>query len=240
MYEKRFYRDYVKKQDLIPYTIIEDESDLQIYLKQDFSPKAREILLHYREELKGYIQKHKEFYHSLVPIQVSDHAPLIVKRMAEAASKVGVGPMAAVAGAVSEFVGKELLKVTDEIMIENGGDIFIKTLKKRRILVYAGKSVLSNRVALEISPEDTPMGICTSAGTVGHSLSFGKADAVVVLSQDTLLADAAATAIGNIVCSPSDVQKGIDFGKSITGVEGVLIIVDDTMGAWGKICLTEP
>ena len=104
--------------------------------------------------------------------------------------------------------------------------------------IYAGKSALNGRIGLEISGEETPLGICTSSGTVGHSLSYGKADAVIVVSSSTTLADAAATAIGNLIGQPSDIPNGIELAKGIGGLKGVVIIQDDKMGLWGevKIC----
>ncbi|GAH70559.1 unnamed protein product, partial [marine sediment metagenome] len=103
---------------------------------------------------------------------------------------------------------------TPEIIIENGGDIFLKSLKKRMIGIYAGKSPLSGRIGLEISGEETPIGICTSSGTVGHSLSYGKADAVIVLSPSATLADAAATAIGNVITQQDNIPMGIELAKA--------------------------
>ena len=144
-----------------------------------------------------------------------------------------MGPMAAVAGAISEFVGKGLLNFSSEVIVENGGDIFMQSQSDRIAGIYAGDSPLSQKIGLKIPAEDTPMGICTSSGKIGHSLSFGKADAVVILSKDTALADAAATAVGNIVISAGDIQKGINFAKMIEGVLGVVVIVEDKLGAWG-------
>ncbi len=240
MYEERFYRYYVKASNLQRYTIIEQESDLQIFSQKDVSQLARLYLLEYRNDIEEYVKKHKEFFHTLTPVEVWEDAPRIVTHMAKAARTVNVGPMAAVAGGISEYVGHKLLQHIDEVIIENGGDIFIKTNSTRKIMIYAGNSPFSNKLALEVLPENTPVGICTSAGTVGHSLSFGKADAVVVVSKDTLLADAAATAIGNIVETYEDIEKGISFAQNVKQIEGILIIVGDKMGAWGQIKIIEP
>lgn len=240
MYEKRFYRDYMKADKFINFTVIYKESDLHISAKANLEKEAKKSLQEYRKYIQDYAEENTDFYRSLSPIEVSNTAKEIVKHMATASKSANVGPMAAVAGAISQYVGLDLLEYTDEIMIENGGDIFIKTNKKRKILIYAGKSPFSEKIALSISPEDTPIGICTSAGTIGHSLSFGKADAVVVLSMDTLLADATATAIGNIVKTPIDINKGLEYGKAIKGIEGILIIIGDKMGAWGKVELVKP
>ncbi|GAI31340.1 unnamed protein product [marine sediment metagenome] len=153
---------------------------------------------------------------------------------------MGIGPMASVAGAIAEFVGSQLLDSSPEIIVENGGDIYLKSFGERLIGIYAGKSPLTGKIGLEINGQDTPMGICTSSGTVGHSLSRGKADAVIVLSKSAALADAAATAIGNLIIQPDDIPSGIEFAQGIDGLKGVIIIQGDKMGLWGevKICRT--
>ena len=236
----------MKSEGLINYTVVEYESDLHISSSCRLEDEARKYLIKYRQDIISYAlsvssaSNDISFYKSLIPMQVLESAPDIIKHMAQAAASVSVGPMACVAGAISQYVGYELLKYTDEIIIENGGDIFIKCNTDKKVLIFAGQSPFSNKVALSISAKNMPMGICTSAGTVGHSLSFGIADAVVVLSKDTLLADAAATAIGNIIISPGSVHIGIEYAKTISGILGVLIIIGDKMGVWGDITLVEP
>jgi ApbE superfamily uncharacterized protein (UPF0280 family) len=159
--------------------------------------------------------------------------------MADSAAEAGVGPMAAVAGAIAEFVGNGLLEFSPEIIVENGGDVFLKSLKNRIVSIYAGESPLSEKIGLEIQPEETPLGICTSSGTVGHSLSYGQADAVVAVSKSTPLADAAATAIANLISKPDDIPKGIEFAESIRGLKGTVIIKGDRMGVWGDIKISQ-
>lgn len=240
MYEPRTYRHWVKDTDLVPFNVVIKETDLAILASVNLKRKAHRLVLKYRNMLEKYIAQQPSFLTTLVPLPVSDNAPQIVKAMATAAEKAGVGPMAAIAGAIAEFVGIELLLFSPEIIIENGGDIYLKTLKKRVVGIYAGKSPLTGKIGLEIEGGDTPMGICTSSGTVGHSLSFGQADAVTVLSKSAALADAAATAIGNIIKESSDFPKGIGFAKTIDGLIGLVIIKDDKIGVWGevKICQT--
>ena len=143
--------------------------------------------------------------------------------------------MAGVAGAVSEFVGYDLLNQTKNLIIENGGDIFIKSQNKLITSVYAGESPLSYNVNFIVKPEETPLGICTSSATVGPSLSFGKADAVCVISKSATLADAAASAIGNKVKSKNDIKPALDFGIKIKGVTGIIIIIGKELGVIGKV-----
>jgi ApbE superfamily uncharacterized protein (UPF0280 family) len=235
MYQPRTYRHWVKDKDLVSFNVVVKETDLYIRATTNLKRKTFRLVLKYRDALERYIERHPSFLTSLEPIAVEDDAPRIVSEMAEAATKAGVGPMAAVAGAIAEFVGSQLLAFSPEIIIENGGDIYLRSQKERLIGIYAGKSPLTGKIALEINGQDTPMGICTSSGTVGHSLSFGKADAAIVLSPSATLADAAATAIGNLIIQPSDIPAGIELAQSINGLKGVVIIKDDKMGLWGEV-----
>jgi len=235
MYEPRTYRHWVKDKDLIPFNVVVKETDLYIRASTNLKRKALKLVSKYRDTLERYIERHPAFLTSLEPVPVDDNAPHIIREMAEAAEKVGVGPMASVAGAIAEFVGKELLAFSPEVIVENGGDIYLKSLRERTIGIYAGKSPLSGKLGLEIKGQDTPLGICTSSGTVGHSLSYGEADAVIVLSKSATLADAAATAIGNLIIQPNDIPSGIEFAQGIEGLKGVLIIKGDKMGLWGKV-----
>ncbi len=238
VYQKRFYRDWFSNTNLVFFDVCVYESDLMIGACKNMSDEALASVRKYRRQLKNYIDENPIFKDSLVPIDVKENAPLIVRIMGEAAKKADVGPMAAVAGAIAEMVGKELLFQSEEVIVENGGDIFLKTKTQRKVGIYAGESPLSGKIALTIDPEETPLGICTSSGTVGHSLSFGKADAAVIISKDTSLADAAATALGNKVRMPQDIKDAIEFAQKIEGIEGILVIIGDKMGAWGNIKLT--
>jgi ApbE superfamily uncharacterized protein (UPF0280 family) len=235
MYQPRTYRHWVKDKDLVSFNVTVKETDLYIRAQSNLKQKALKLVLKYRQQLEGYIERHPSFLTSLEPIATGDDAPRIVTEMAEAARKAGVGPMAAVAGAIAEFVGVQLLESSPEIIIENGGDIYLKSQEDRLIGIYAGKSPLTGKLGLEIKGRDTPMGICTSSGTVGHSLSYGKADAVIVLSKSAVLADAAATAIANLINQPEDIPAGIEFAQGIEDLSGVVIIQGDKMGLWGEV-----
>jgi len=239
MYQPRTYRHWVKDKDLVAFKVTVKETDLYIRAGSDLKHKAHELVLKYRQMLEEYIEGHPSFMTSLEPVAVEKDAPPLVRDMAAAAEKAGVGPMAAVAGAIAEAVGSELLDFSPEVIVENGGDIYLKSLTKRLIGIYAGKSPLTGRVGLEIEGKNTPLGICTSSGTVGHSLSYGKADAVIVLSQSTALADAAATAIGNRILKPSDIPSGIQFAQTIKGLKGLVIIQGEQVGVWGEVKLGE-
>lgn len=241
-YRERVYRQDHRQEDLVHFQLAVKETDLDIGVcKKRFSPElikwAEEMILACRRPLEEYIQRDSGFVNSLTPYEVSSDAPVIVQTMAEAGRLAGVGPMAAVAGAVAEWVGKEIAKRSRDVIVENGGDIFLRTSRIRKVGVFAGDSPLSNRVAIEIRPEQSPLGICTSSGKVGHSLSFGQADAVVVLSPSAAVADAVATAGGNLVKTVDDLEKTLEFASRIRGVTGMLIIKDDRLAVWGNVKL---
>ena len=239
MYEKRTYRNLVKTADLVKFEVMVKETDLLVRAERDLSRETRESVLKYRHQLETYITMNPEFQSSLIPLRDDPYAPEIVKEMIRASQLANVGPMAAVAGAIAEFVSKDLLTLSKEVIVENGGDIYLATSKERTIGIYAGDSPLSLKLGISIRPEESPLSICTSSGTVGHSLSFGKADAVCILSKSGALADAAATAVGNIVQEKKDIERGLERGKEIEGVLGMLIIVGDEVGVWGNIKLTD-
>jgi len=217
--------------------IIDKETDLQVLTDKPADKEPiRQRLRACRWDIESYIAKDNRFLTALKPISVEANAPDIIKEMSKAALKAGVGPMAAVAGAVAESVGRDLLKKKyRDVIVENGGDIFLKTTKPRVIGLYAGRSRLWNNLGLKIKPKDTPLGICTSSGTIGHSLSFGSADSVVIISKNTALADAVATAVCNRIKSKDDLRAALEFARSIHGVLGTVIILKKDMVSWGGV-----
>jgi ApbE superfamily uncharacterized protein (UPF0280 family) len=237
MYQPRTYRRWVKDDGLVSFNVVVKETDLYIRATKNLEAETRASITKHRAPLEAYIASHPLFLHSLEPVSIDDRAPEIVKDMIQAAATVGVGPMAAVAGAIAERVGRDLLAYSPEVIVENGGDIFAMVLQTRLIGVYAGDSHFTGKIALEISPEKTPLGICTSSGTVGHSLSLGVADAVIIISHSTSLADAAATAVGNKVTAADDIDTVIEELKAIPGLLGAVLIKGDRMGVWGDVKL---
>lgn len=240
MYVNRTYRKQMKPVGLINYTVLEQETDLFVSTRTNLQKEVKEYIHLYRNLIEEYIKKNSEFQKSLIPIDVDFSSPDIIKHMANASKQANVGPMACVAGAISHYIGKSIMKLSDEVIIENGGDLFINSHADKRVLLFAGESPFSNNIAIKISKEIMPVGVCTSAGTIGHSLSFGNADAVVVISKDTLLADAVATAVGNLIKTVDDIDKGIEYGSSIQGVLGILIVIKDKMGIWGDVQIVDP
>jgi ApbE superfamily uncharacterized protein (UPF0280 family) len=198
-YEPRTYRTRMARTGLTGFRVAVKETDLWVLAVRDFSPEVRELVIQERRQLEAYIAGHPGFLTTLVPWPEDPYAPPVVREMVQAAAACGVGPMAAVAGTLAARVGRPLTDMSPEVIVENGGDIFLAITHPATVALFAGKSPLSHRVGLAIDPALSPLGVCTSSATVGHSLSFGRADAACVLAPSPALADAAATALGNRV-----------------------------------------
>lgn len=243
-YTDRSYRNLVSGTNLISTMIRIEETDLHILADRDVTVAATDLVLQYRAQLENYILKNPDFSASLDPLLNDKVAPPLVRDMLQAGLVAGVGPMAAVAGAVAEYVGRGLLgSGCSEIIIENGGDVFLKRKRDCSVAIFAGESPLSYKVGVQLTAAAMPLGVCTSSGTVGHSLSLGEADSVTVIASSTPLADAVATRLGNEVGKSKDGKAGIENAlaraSEIEGISGVVVICGELMGAYGDVELVK-
>jgi ApbE superfamily uncharacterized protein (UPF0280 family) len=235
-YQERKYR-LTENSGLISSTVKMAETDLHILATEPVSDQALSAISEVRTSLEEYIRRHPDFLNSLVPLPMDHQAPKAVREMLAAGLRAGVGPMAAVAGVVAEQVGRALLaQGIDEVIVENGGDLFVARKRKSTVSVYAGESPLSGKLGICLRPEQMPCGVCCSSGTIGHSLSLGHADAVVAVAASTALADAAATRLGNEVGrNKKSINQALRLAGEIDGLAGVLIILGEHLGARGAV-----
>lgn len=233
--EPRSYRNFDSGEDLKSFRVTVETSDLFVKALHPLEAQTEALILQCRSLIEQSIELRLEFLKSLIPIQAHPEDSVVACRMIQASSKAGVGPMAAVAGAVAEYVGRGLMTHSDEVLIENGGDLFIFAKRKIVVGIYAGSSPFSNKIGLRIDSTPIPLGISTSSGRVGPSKSFGKADAATIVSSDPILADAVATATANRIIRHSDLASACQWAISIEGVRGCLTIMDDKMAALGDI-----
>ncbi len=236
-YEPRTYRQTVDPEDLVCFRVAVKETDLLICAGENLSDAAGDLIAQARWEIEDFIRQQPRFAEAFAPFAVPDSAPPLVRAMSNAAAKARVGPMAAVAGVIAEYVAKGLAERSPEVIVENGGDIYICGTRDRTIALSAGASPLSERVGLVVRGGLMPVAVCTSSGTVGHSTSFGAADAVTVLARDGALADAVATALANRVRDCSEIDRAIEAARQLTGVLGVVVVVAGSIAAWGNVRL---
>ncbi|CAK8715052.1 UPF0280 family protein [Candidatus Electrothrix laxa] len=235
-YQERTYRA-IENSGLVSSIVKIAETDLHILASQPVEAQALLAVSEVRGVIEGYIRTHPNFLQSLAPLPMDNQAPEIIKDMLSAGVSTGVGPMAAVAGIVAEQVGKSLLaQGLAEIIVENGGDLFVARTQESTIAVYAGESPLSGKLGIRLLPEQMPCGVCCSSGMIGHSLSLGRADAVAVVASSTALADAAATRLGNEVGrNKKSIQHALKVAGEINGLTGVVIVSGEHLGAWGNV-----
>lgn len=236
------YRTKIKTNtEFLSYEVVYKETSLFIRSQKDFSTKILRTLVSIRKPLENYIKRHPEFLTSLKPLFLHNKVPKIVKTMIEVSQKTNTGPMSAVAGTIAEFLGYEMLKWIEKqnlrkfVIIENGGDIFAYVDEDITVGIYAGEhSPFTGKLSLKISLLNQPLGICTSSGTVGRSLSFGKADAVVIVSPSASFADSLATATANLVKTEKDITAAVEFAKEFNDTLFVCIIKNRTVSFWSK------
>lgn len=228
------YRQLVSGEDMQRFWVREEQSDLFISAHGVFVEEARKALLEARSQIMDYAAGHSNFYASLHPLPLDKDAPEVVCDMFLAGIDANVGPMAAVAGAVAQYVGEALLPFSDEVIVENGGDAFICTRTSRTVCIVAESSEAG---CVHIRPSmdgRTKYGVCTSSGRLGPSLSLGNADSVTVLAERAAVADALATRLCNLVRRPEDVGKILEYSRT-SSAEGVVIIMQNCFGARGAL-----
>ncbi len=189
-----------------------------------------------RQMLEAYISRHAEFQTAFEPVALLADAPPSAQQMAFAADRIGVGPMAAVAGTMAQLAAKEAINAGDtDVIIENGGDIYLQVDHPVVIEIFAGSDKLPGRLGFSLKPEQTPVAICSSSGKMGHSTSLGQCDLATVVSKDAALADAAATQAANLVHTAEDVEPTLNRIVAIDGVDGILIVKDEHTGMAGNL-----
>jgi ApbE superfamily uncharacterized protein (UPF0280 family) len=238
-FEERLYRARCKSRGLAAFSVRVKETDLWIAADRDLTAQAVELIQQHRRGLENYIASNSGFLESLDPWPEDPLAPPLVKAMIMAGQRAGTGPMAAVAGAIAQAVGRDLLALSERVVVENGGDLFLAADRDLTVAVDAGKSPLSGRLGVELAAPDMPTCLCTSSGTVGHSLSLGRADAATVASDDGALADAVATMLGNRVRGKGDLAPALEWAATVPGVKGALLVKGDKLAAWGDLTLAD-
>ena len=203
---------------------------------------AKNELTQRRKDLERFVCWHPYFLVTLESYQVEEAEvgnngiPVVVRRMIESTEKFGLGPMSAVAGTLAEFAVEAMRDAgATNAMVDNGGDVALISDREILVGIYAGESPFSNKIALKLKPSASMVGICTSSGTVGHSISFGHADAATVISNSASLSDAAATALCNSVTGAQSISKAFHSIDHVEGIEGALVIYKDKLATWGRI-----
>ncbi len=234
IHRRRVYRDFTASPRWTAFAVKVETTDLYIRAARDLSALAGETVRRLRRELREHIERHPDFLSSYSPLPAPKTAPEAAAMMYRAADIAGTGPMAAVAGAIAELTGKALLGESEEVIVENGGDIWMKLNEPAAAALYAGEFRFAGKLKIRVAPEDTPCGICTSSAVIGPSVSFGKADAVTVTARDAALADALATECCNRIRGEEDIDASLAYAME-KGATGIVAVYRDLLGVSGSI-----
>ncbi|TVQ97427.1 MAG: UPF0280 family protein [Desulfovibrionales bacterium] len=228
--------------DEVGFQVVVEQTDLWVVAQRDVRREVLQAVNTCRGLLQTHISRQPEFATSLVPISVSSRAAGIVQDMARAARICGVGPMAAVAGAMAQWVvtwmDEHCPEVGSTLLVENGGDLFLRSARERIIGLLAFPEGDAG-LGLRIGVNDFPCSFCSSSATIGHSLSFGQADLMAARSQSAALADAAATALANLLRTPKDMPLVMERAAALAqyGLDGVFAQCGEQVGVWGDMDL---
>jgi hypothetical protein len=235
LYEPRTYRDPCNSARFVTFRVRVDTSDLYVRASRQLVRETETLIRRCRSWIEEAIERRREFLSSLEPLEEHEADHPVTCHMVRAGRRAGAGPMAAVAGAVADFVGRGLLQHSREVIVENGGDIFLKVDEPILVGLHAGDSPFTGTVAIRVGPSPIPLGLCTSSGVIGHSKSLGKAHAATVISRDVPLADAVATAMGNRITRAADLKSSVEWAVSLSGVQAAVAIMGDTISVQGQV-----
>ncbi len=234
----RAYRA-ARNDDLVSFQLVVEETDLWVAAREDIGLPMADHARFLRGQIKTYATLHPEFLTSLQPLEASSHDPEIIRRMCRAGRLTGVGPMAAVAGTMAQMLGEFFRERSPDLLIENGGDTWLCSTRERNIgiLNMPDQAV---RLCVPVAASEFPCSFCASSATIGHSLSFGRADLVVVRARDASLADAAATALANALTGAGAMDAVLAQAQAWEplGIDGVFTQCEGKIGVWGKMQLT--
>jgi uncharacterized protein len=212
------------------------ETCATVIAEERYMDLARRTIVAARADIESYIAEQPRFFTALEPLPVDMASPPLARRMAAAAALAGVGPMAAVAGAIAQATVEALVAAgSRHVIVDNGGDLVMHIDRPVTIGIFTGPALIRD-IALRLEPRPGIFSICTSSGTVGHSLSFGRADAATVVAAGGCLADAMATALGNRVKEASG--EAVDQAIRDTlgeGIEGLLVVAGEHLGMGGTL-----
>jgi len=233
--DRSIYRNNVKTREKYHWKIKYKYSDLLISSDKNIIKLVKEPLKEIYRYLYRCFKEDAAFLKSLSPVSARPGYPEIIKKMCLLSAEFNVGPMAAVAGTVNEFLSEKLNKYCGNLIIENGGDLYLKSKNDRILGIYVKNNYFRDGLSIRIKAENMPCGVCASSGTFGHSLSLGKCDLAVVVSKSAIIADAAATAVANSISSKDDILASIELFRNYRDIDGLLLIKDDKIGLWGSI-----
>jgi len=237
--DRSIYRKDISVSGKYSYRINYKYTDIYITSDRDIYKDLEKPVKSFYRSLEKVILQNREFEKSLIPLKAEKDYPEIVKKMCRSAEIFEVGPMASVAGAVCDELARYISGSCGFLMIENGGDSYIKSSSSVTAGLYTGSKYFPKNLMISIDKNSMPCGLCSSSGIMGHSFSRGSCDLVTVMSDTAVTADAAATAVANSVRARSHVDEALKKYRDYEGIRGLVIIKDDRIAIWGDLQLSK-
>ena len=210
------------------------ESILTVVCDDGLRDEAFDALMEARFSIESKIAEDPFFGMTYYPYEASPSDDDIVRRMCEASKIADVGPMAGVAGAVAVHIAERLVSEgSSHAVVENGGDIAFYSPEPRLVGIFADHPVFRD-LAFSMS-SDRIVGMCSSSRTVGPSVSLGASSISTVISDDVVLADCCATALGNLAKDEGSLQGAVTDIGSRKGVTGCLACCGDKVAMFGDL-----
>ena len=231
----RHYREqHTRHADEVSFQVVVGETDLWVAAKENFSRELSLLVAGLRGEIQAYMTLDPRFRTSLAPVDILPQASEIVRRMAAGARLAGVGPFAAVAGTIAQLAAEYFKDRSPEMLVENGGDIYIQGCRERIIGLLPDVNSKA-MLGLRIEGDALPLAVCSSSASIGHSLSFGQGELATVLAVDGAFSDAAATALCNMLQTAEDIPLAVKQAQAWAkyGLKGVFVQCGERLGMWG-------
>ncbi len=244
---QRHYRNmYTPRKNEQTFQIVLEESDIMVTAEKNLASPMLKTLHNLRADIKAWLHLYPEFRTSLVPLPMPEGAiPSVIKRMYAGSAKAHVGPFAAVAGTIAHMLAEEYAPISPNIIVENGGDVYMFSHTERRVALLANpvqtpqNSHAMPSLGLLLKAQDFPLALCASSATIGHSLSLGQGELAAVLAKDGAFADAMATALGNGLKNPQNIETVLNTAKQYSEIHGVFLQCGEAIGIWGDLELIQ-
>ena len=204
---------------------------LRVNAPAEYFEECRAAALSMWEQVSSYSARNPTFRTSKRPVDVPDDAPAIIREMADAARAAGVGPVFTIQGALTDHVGRYLGRALSEVLVSGGGDYYIKSKKRMKLLVHRDNS--GEELGVIVDPKTGTHGVSTALGR--GQLPAQTVDGLAVLGRSCTIADAAAAAAMAILARPGSFKAALDYLRGIEGVHGAMIIKGENIGVAGGV-----
>ena len=213
------------------------ETAMTIMTDGKYLKEAKDAVFDARAIIEAKINRDPFFGTTYDPYEASKNDEPLIKRMCHASVSAGVGPMAAVAGAVAAYALERIYGLGCRFAVfDNGGDIAMCADRDVLIGIYQDDLRFSE-LALLIRASGGMRGICSSSGRIGPSVSFGISGITTVFADDPILADACATAVANNVkdATRESLAEAAESINKMDGAKGCLILCGGIMASCGEV-----